>query len=214
MSNYSIQQGECLSRIAAKYGFRDYRTIYDHPRNAELRQIRPDPNILFPGDVVFIPEKTEKEVPAPTTKVHRFRVPDAQRVLRIAVEGLDGKKLVSKPYEIEIEGVVTKGVTSPEGLIEHPIPVDAENGNLTVGKYSWVLAIAHLNPIEDAADNGISGIQARLRNMGYDPGKIDGIMGPLTEAAVMEFQADHPPLEVDGKCGAQTRARLVQEYGC
>jgi N-acetylmuramoyl-L-alanine amidase len=214
MPNHTVQQGECLTRIAAQYGFRDYRTIYNDPGNADVRQKRPNPNMLFPGDIIFIPEKARKEVPAATTKVHHFRVPGSRRFLRIVVEDLDGKKLASKPYELEIEGVVVKGVTGADGLIQRPITVDAENGSLTVGHYTWALSIAHLNPLSDVSDNGVSGIQARLRNMGYDPGPIDGIMGPLTESAITEFQADNPPLKVDGICGAHTRARLVEAYGC
>jgi hypothetical protein len=214
MANHVVQQGECLSRIAAQYGFLDFRTIYNDAGNSELRNQRPDPNILFPGDVVFIPDKKPKEVTAPTTKVHRFRVPSRKRVLRIVVEDLDGKKLASKPYELDIEGNLMKGVTSPEGLIEKRIPVDAVNGALTVGRYTWPLQIAHLNPVEEVPDKGISGIQARLRNLGYDCGPIDGIIGPLTEAAIADFQVDHPPLKVDGVCGAQTRAALIDAYGC
>jgi N-acetylmuramoyl-L-alanine amidase len=214
MPNHTVQQGECLVRIAAQYGFRDYHTVYDDPGNADLRKKRPNPNTLFPGDIVFIPEKVEKKQPAATTKVHKFRVAGSQRILRIVVEDLDGKKLAAKAYEIEIEGKVTAGVTGADGLIEQPIPLDAENGSLTVGRYTWTLAIAHLNPLDDTSDDGVSGMQARLRNMGYDPGPIDGILGPLTEAAIAEFQADNPPLKVDGVCGPQTRARLVDTYGC
>src|ERR1700744_861264 len=106
--NHSVQQGECLTRIAAQYGFLDYRTIYNDPGNAELRQKRPDPNMLFPGDVIFIPDKAQKQVPAETTKVHQFRIPGSQRFLRIVVEDLDGKKVVAKPFALEIEGVITQ----------------------------------------------------------------------------------------------------------
>ena len=92
MPNHTVEQGECLSRIAAQYGFRDYQTIYNDPGNAELRQKRPDPNMLFPGDIIFIPDKARKDVAAETTKVHHFRVPGSQRFLRIRVEDLVGKR--------------------------------------------------------------------------------------------------------------------------
>lgn len=41
-----VKQGECLIRIAASYGFGDYRIIYDHPENAEFKRKRPNPNPL------------------------------------------------------------------------------------------------------------------------------------------------------------------------
>jgi tetratricopeptide (TPR) repeat protein len=38
--------------------------------------------------------------------------------------------------------------------------------------------------------------------------KVDGIMGPLTTAAVREFQKEHPPLDVDGTVGPEVWAEL------
>ena len=37
---------------------------------------------------------------------------------------------------------------------------------------------------------------------------VDGIMGPLTTAAVREFQKEHPPLDVDGTVGLEVWAEL------
>ncbi|HET6238234.1 MAG TPA: peptidoglycan-binding domain-containing protein [Acetobacteraceae bacterium] len=33
-------------------------------------------------------------------------------------------------------------------------------------------------------------VQAALRRLGYDPGPVDGIFGPLTRAAIRRFQQD------------------------
>ena len=214
MPDHKVQQGECLTQIAARYGFRNFRTVYDDPRNEKLRKIRPDPNLLFPGDVVFIPEKKLKTVSVSTEQKHRFQIPAPSRVLRLVLEDLDGNTMASEPYDLDIEGEVVSGVTGPDGLIERAIPMNAVNGVLTTKRYTWPLTVAHLNPVNDAQDDGITGIQARLRNMGYDPGKIDGIAGPRTEEAVRAFQEDNPPLKVDGVCGPQTRALLVKLYGC
>jgi peptidoglycan hydrolase-like protein with peptidoglycan-binding domain len=38
--------------------------------------------------------------------------------------------------------------------------------------------------------------------------KVDGIMGPLTTAAVRQFQKSHPPLDVDGTVGPEVWAEL------
>ena len=52
-----------------------------------------------------------------------------------------------------------------------------------------------------------TGIQRRLQLLGYYTGKVDGIMGRKTEAAILQFQADNG-LRTDGVAGARTRARL------
>lgn len=54
--NYTVQPGDTLSKIASKHGFKDYREIYDHPSNASFRAKRPNPKLIFPGDVIVIPE--------------------------------------------------------------------------------------------------------------------------------------------------------------
>ncbi len=44
----------------------------------------------------------------------------------------------------------------------------------------------------------VVGIQTDLRNLGYDPGPIDGIMGPRTALVISRYQKDHKLL-IDGK---------------
>jgi hypothetical protein len=52
------------------------------------------------------------------------------------------------------------------------------------------------------------GVQQRLKELGYDCGTTDGVMGPHTKGAVEAFQSDHPPLDVDGIPGPFTQAEL------
>ena len=51
-------------------------------------------------------------------------------------------------------------------------------------------------------------VQARLIELGFDPGKADGVYGPMTVATVTAFQAAKG-LETDGAVGSITRAVLV-----
>jgi DNA invertase Pin-like site-specific DNA recombinase/peptidoglycan hydrolase-like protein with peptidoglycan-binding domain len=50
----------------------------------------------------------------------------------------------------------------------------------------------------------VRALQRRLRGLGLRPGPVDGLYGPLTEAAVERLQRDNR-LAVDGKVGVQTR---------
>ena len=71
-SYYTVQQGECLSSIARKCGFPDYATLYRDPENAAFRKKRPNPNVICPGDVLFIPDRAVKEIPSATDQQHQF----------------------------------------------------------------------------------------------------------------------------------------------
>ncbi|MBV9004013.1 MAG: peptidoglycan-binding protein [Solirubrobacterales bacterium] len=53
----------------------------------------------------------------------------------------------------------------------------------------------------------VRALQLRLARAGYAPGPIDGRYGPLTEQAVMRFQAEHG-LRVDGVAGPLTLAAI------
>lgn len=52
-------------------------------------------------------------------------------------------------------------------------------------------------------------VQARLTELGFDPGKTDGVYGPKSTAAVTAFQAA-AGIEDDGIVGPVTRGRLAQ----
>jgi LysM repeat protein len=57
-SNYTVQQGDTLSEIAQKaYGdANQWQTIYNYPANKQV--IGSNPNVLRPGEVLFIPPVT------------------------------------------------------------------------------------------------------------------------------------------------------------
>ena len=68
----------------------------------------------------------------------------------------------------------------------------------------------HRNPMlrgDDVAD-----LQRRLGGMGFDAGRVDGILGPHTETALREFQRN-TGLTVDGVCGPATLQALARLTG-
>ncbi len=62
---YTVEQGDCLDSIAFAHDFFP-DTIWNHPPNAAIRAERKDPNILYPGDVLTIPDKRINAHAAPT----------------------------------------------------------------------------------------------------------------------------------------------------
>jgi len=53
----------------------------------------------------------------------------------------------------------------------------------------------------------VAKLQRALAALGYDPGPVDGVFGPRTLSAVMEFQR-RSGLAADGVVGPRTRAAL------
>ena len=55
-SQHVVRQGECIESIAHDHGL-FWPTVWNHPKNRELRQRCAAPNVLAPGDTVAVPEK-------------------------------------------------------------------------------------------------------------------------------------------------------------
>ena len=55
----------------------------------------------------------------------------------------------------------------------------------------------------------VATLQARLTEMGFDCGRVDGVYGVRTEGAVKDFQKS-AGVNIDGKCGAATITALIR----
>ena len=212
--DHTVVQGEHLSRIAKHYGFSDYRTIWDHPQNAALKQKRGNPNVLFPGDRLHIPDRAVREESRPTDATHRFKVTGRRLVLRLVLEDMYEKPVANAPCQLFVEGEKQDLTTDGKGKIEVTIPPTAEQGLLlvksketAVDEIAIPVKIGHLDPVEE-----ITGQKARLANLGYYVGAIDEAENADFRLAVEEFQCEHG-LTVDGVCGPATRAKLKTAHG-
>ena len=210
---YTVVQGDHLSKIAKENGFPDYHIIWDHPNNSVLKDKRKNPNVLFPGDQVFVPDKEEKQESGNTEKRHIFEVKKEPLKLRLVLEDYLEKPIANAPHALLVEGEVGQQTTDGKGHIERDIPLDAEEATLVIRGDETPFAdvpipvkIGHLDPEE-----ALSGQLARLNNLGYSPG--DGTDDEAFESAVEEFQCDNG-LTVDGKCGPITQAKLKKVHGC
>ncbi len=55
----------------------------------------------------------------------------------------------------------------------------------------------------------LAGAQQALKDLGFDPGHVDGRDGPNTQQAVRGFQA-RATIKIDGIVGDETRAALTR----
>lgn len=55
MKIHTITDGESLEDIAGQYGYGTWLDIYSHPANAELREKKPNPGGIEPGDQLKVP---------------------------------------------------------------------------------------------------------------------------------------------------------------
>jgi hypothetical protein len=213
--NYKVRQGDHVSAIASAFGFSSYQTIWNHPNNAKLKQQRVSPNVLFPGDTLFIPDKSEAEYQRPTDAKHKFTLQQQKLQLRLVLEDLYEKPIAGAPCILNLAGDVRNVKTDASGRLVQDIPPDVHDAVLIIQDQQTPLAgvpipikIGDLDPVEE-----ITGQQARLNNLGYFPGKTGGTDLDALESAIEEFQCDHG-LTVDGICGPQTQTKLKQVHGC
>jgi N-acetylmuramoyl-L-alanine amidase len=210
---HTIVQGEDLPKLAEKYGFGDFRVIYNAPDNSELRRKRPNPNLLFPGDEIVIPDPAGKTQPAKTGGQAAFKADRPDRFLRLVLKNHKHEVLANEAYELRIKsGPTFTGKTDGSGKIEKLLPPRSELAELDVAKRTYLLRLGHLNPMRSTPDKGVSGIQGRLKNLGYYCGPASGEPDRATRIALALFQSDHG-LTADGEPGESTQQKLEQEHG-
>jgi hypothetical protein len=199
---YTVRQGDCISSIAYEYGFFP-STIWDDPKNAALKETRKDPNVLFAGDVIYVPEKQQKEESCGGEQRHRFKRRGVPSKFRIKLM-IDDEPRANVPYRVVINGVTSQGTTDGDGLVEGPLPPIARQGTLYVGDPGqedvYELAFGTLDPVDTE-----EGVKQRLLNLGYAAGQD-------LQEALRDFQTVEQ-LSVTGEINTETCERLQQKAG-
>jgi N-acetylmuramoyl-L-alanine amidase len=215
-TDYTVRQGDYLSKIAKDFGFTDYRTIWNHPDNAELKAKRKNPNVLYPGDKLVIPDRDPREENCAVDKRHLFKTKGPELRLRLVLEDSYEKPVANAECLLAMDGDSRKITTDDDGKIDEPLRPGTTHATLIIqdakqthlNSIEIPIKIGHLDPIEE-----LSGQKGRLQNLGYFPGKGDDEDDPAFITAVERFQAEHG-LTVDGICGPKTQGKLQDIHGC
>jgi N-acetylmuramoyl-L-alanine amidase len=112
--------------------------------------------------------------------------------------------LMSDLNESEIRSFQQARGLDVTGFVDEVTARAIEEARWKLGDRSLYLQTAPLMRGDDVA-----ALQARLTEMGFDCGRVDGIFGNRTEAAVKEFQKSVGET-VDGKCGPATMIALIR----
>jgi hypothetical protein len=211
-----VKDGEHLPGIAAMYGFSSYKSVWEHPENAELKKERKNPNILNPGDKVFIPDKEIKEETRPADAKHLFEADTELLVLRVKVLDLLDRPR-GEPCTLSTDSANFSLFEVNDHILAGTISSDAEKGELffPIADQSDVkipVFIGGLNPIKE-----VTGQQQRLNNLGYFAGFDEHSTAQL-KFAIEEFQCDHLKecklTKPTGDMDDHTRDALEKAYGC
>jgi hypothetical protein len=258
--DHVIQPGEHMVRIAAQAGFRTYKSIWDAAGNDDLKTTCPNPNILFAGKHVQIPDPTAKKVSdLPTGQEHTFTVTQDVLDLHLILKdendktlpGMDcdcpedGTKVSSdgsgKVDALDIDRTEELGIlkftyktidlsargTDPDPAAPPPpTPVNPDSdpdpppdpaakpvfpaGDFAVLR-SFALGIGYLDPLDQ-----VTGIQARLNNLGYYAGDI-GYANDDPQAlqlGIEEFEVDHKATITGDPTSSGMQGKLKTEHGC
>lgn len=209
-----VRQGECVSSIAHQRGL-DPKQVWDHADNAELRERRGDPSMLLPGDRLALPEPRERtsfSISPGGTHTFKATIPSHEIKLELK-DGSEPRR--NKRCTLVIDGVTSETTTNAQGILEFRIHASTRYGTLTIHEEkhghtfdeTFRLDFGGLDPATE-----VSGVQSRLRSLGFNVGPVDGELGPRTREALEHFQRKND-LSVTGEPDQATQDKLVELFG-
>ncbi len=212
-TTHEVQQGDCMSSIAHETGHH-WGTLWGDSANSELRELREDPNVLFPGDRVAIRERVPKHEPGATEQLHRFRRLGEPVKFVLRMLKCDGTPRNHVPFELHIGSDSVSDRTDEEGKLYFFIPPGVHRGTLLFalgsvdGTEEYELEFGCLDPGSEC-----DGAMKRLSNLGglKENESIDDRECP--EEAIKRFQAAHE-IEPTGTLDPETEKKLEEEHGC
>ena len=203
---HTIEGGDSTESVAYDNGL-FWETVWNHPQNARLRELRKEPNILEEGDELFVPDKRIQQKSGSTDARHRFRRKGVPSLLQVRLLDQD-KPRVGIGYKIAFGKRSLSGKTDGDGWIRVHLMPDVTEGVLTLATGEvYTFDIGTVRPMAT-----LKGVQGRLRNLGFFHGPIDGEMSDALQEALRLFQLDQQ-LTASGEADAATRAKLLEVHG-
>jgi N-acetylmuramoyl-L-alanine amidase len=166
-----VRSGEHLTGIASQFGT-TVAVIWDDPANASLRRRRPNPEILAPGDVVYIPQTERKWLPVQIGTENRFVGTPLRVTVKVVLLGQDRKPLANR-FLTAVPPSDTPLMTDGSGLLVCSVDVALKILEVTVdgANVRFQIRVGHLDPID--TDTGLA---SRLRHLGHGGDEEEHVM--------------------------------------
>ena len=208
---YVVKQGDYLAKLAYIYGF-DAAEAWRHEKNKPLRQQRKNPQVLYPGDILFIPTTVSRKGASvtaaasnqfvanlPTTSVI-LRLKRGERLVRNATCLITGLTAEQGEYHTDGEGIVRLEVAPHISLFRIAVPSHDIEYSIRIGA---------LDPI-----NSPMGAAKRLANLGYLASNIGGLRNDTATliSAIKVFQTVHD-LDPSGELDEATTSAIKTAHG-
>ncbi|WP_437876232.1 peptidoglycan-binding domain-containing protein [Sorangium sp. So ce513] len=206
-----VRQGEYLSLLAVRHGF-SADNVWSAPENAGLRQRRASPDVLAPGDILYLPDRAAAgaRLHARAQNSYRASVPRVPVCVTLHTEDgpLANARCVvhtgASPLEIRTNG---------EGMLRFDAPMNAHEVRIDVPDEELTLRV--LVGFLDPPDDG-SGAFDRLVNLGLlspvDRHAPESQRRARVREALAAFQ-ERRGLEPTGELDEPTRCALRDEHG-
>jgi hypothetical protein len=184
--HHEVAQGETTVQLALQSGHY-WSTVWQHSNNAQLRQLRKHHNVLQPGDVLFIPAIRPRQVSKPTDATHQFIRKGVPEKFNLQFLDYDNQPLSNASYVLTLDDTTSTGNLDADGWLRVFVRPDVRSGRIEVGPHGSLAAcdlnFGHLDPLST-----LTGVQARLRNLGLYDGPIDGEINDLLKEAARAFR--------------------------
>jgi hypothetical protein len=200
-SKYTVEQGDRLPTIARDKGFARWQTIWAFEGNAALRRLRGTAHILLPGDEVSIPSKLSREAKVPGGTAE-YVVQTSAEVLRVRFAGVTSTENNPVTFKATPDtGDAIEGTLAKNAKLEVDLPPDTTKVHVELSRKadgdgsgsdggdgdkpfaSWDFTVGGLDPASE-----VSGVQARLLNLGFYTGSMTGTLDDDTRAAIAHFR--------------------------
>ncbi len=189
MPQHTVEQGQTIAHIAYEHGV-SMQSILLAAENQDLLSRR-SMNVLFEGDVVFVPDEPPKQIGIETGRSHLFFY--QPRSLPVRVQFLRGGAPRAR-YTVEWSvdgGAATQTQLDEQGWLRVEVPMTGKQ--LKVVFYPGsdhaeerTFELGHLDPHDE-----VRGVQQRLNNLGFTCGAEDGDAADKTRAALETYKRAH-----------------------